>query len=252
MKKALLSLALAVLAGLVASGCGSGTVSGPAAGGAAAGGQPAAAPAGAANRGQASAVYTKQAPAIDGMAAGPAWQQCPPLTLGRIDGAAIGDLKTAAFILLDDKNLYVAWQCDDKNTAALAANATARDEEVWKDDSVELFVCSDGKTAYQFVVNSKGALLDGKGPVDGTADRSWNSSATAKADIQKGKGWSVTLSIPLKDLGVKSGKGQTWVLNLYRTKPTADGYVELSWSAKGTSQYSDSAGWGKLVGVNVP
>jgi hypothetical protein len=248
MTKTFASFALVVVAGLVASGCGPGPGSSPTAGP----GPAAAGPAAAASRGQASAVYTKQAPAIDGTAASPAWQQSPPLALGRVDGSAVGDLKTTARILLDDKNLYVAVQCDDKNAAALAAAATARDDEVWKDDSVELFVSPDGKTAYQFAVNSKGAMLDGKGSLDDRADSSWNSSAVAKADVQKGKGWSVTLSVPLKDLGAKSGKGQTWLFNLYRTKPADEGFVEMTWSAKGTSKYSDSSGWGKLAGVNVP
>ena len=243
------TLVLAILAGVVASGCGGG-VAGDGSPSAAA--QPAVGPAAAAIRGEAPSVYAKAPPPVDGTLASRIWQQCPPLVLGRVDGQAIGDLKTTARVLLDDRNLYVAWQCDDRDTGSLVAKAGGRDDEVWSDDSVELFVSPDGKTFCQFVVNCKGAYLDGRGDVGGTVDKGWDSSAMVKADIRKGKGWSATLSVPLKELGVRSGKGQTWLLNLNRTKPTGEGYIEMTWSAQGKSDYGDSSGWGKLVGVSIP
>jgi hypothetical protein len=60
------------------------------------------------------------------------------------------------------------------------------------------------------------------------------------------------MSVPLKDLGAKPGKDQTWQMNLNRTKPTGDPEgIESSWSSQGRSTYHDTEGWGKLTAVNI-
>ena len=191
---------------------------------------------------------------MDGTLSSPIWQKCPPLVLGMIASPDAGLLQTTAHILLDKQNLYIGWLCVEKNTASLVAKATSRDGEVWTDDSFEVYVSPDGEKAYHFAVNSKGVLLDGKSMLGERSDNSWNSGATAKTTVDKDKCWSGTLCIPLKDLAPKSGAGQTWKLNLNRSKPAGDGetFTESSWSAAGLHRYRDASGWGKLTGVNIP
>jgi hypothetical protein len=222
-----------------------------------AGAAAAAVPVAAATRGLATAVYVDQPPALDGTLSSPLWQKGAALELGKVSSTEKGSLQTKAYLLFDKQNLYLGWESLEKETDKLVADATDRDGQVWSDDNLEFFVSPDGDKAYHFVVNSKGVLYDGRGDVNEADDATWNSGAVAKAVVEKGKGWTGTLAIPLKDLNVKSGKGQSWMLNLNRTKPVKDSdggvvYTESSWSATGKSRYSDATGWGKLAGVNVP
>ena len=209
-----------------------------------------------ATRGVVSAVVVAKGPAIDGTLSSPVWQKAPVLGLGKLESAELGGLKTNARVLMDDKNLYVAWECVEPATSELAATVKTRDGVIWEDDCVELFVSADNKTYYHFIANSAGALYDSKGDMaDASAeDKEWNSAAVVKVSIDKNKCYVVTMSVPLKDLGAKSGKDQAWALNLNRTKPGSGDvrYIESTWSAKGKSKYADSSGWGKLTGVKVP
>lgn len=257
------AMALMTAAGLVAAGCstvssssapsGSST-SAPVVSASPAAPAVAATAAGSVTRGVATAVVVDQAPAMDGTLGSAVWQKCPPLALGMIASTDMGTLQTTAHILFDKQNLYIGWQGAEKNTGALVANAKSRDGDVCTDDCFEVYLSPDGETAYHFAVNSKGVLLDGKSALGERSDNAWNSGAIAKAVVEKDKGWSGTLCIPLKDLGVKSGAGQTWKLNLNRSKPTGDGetFTESSWSAAGLHRYRDASGWGKITGVNIP
>lgn len=257
-------LFLMAAASVVAAGCG--TVSSSSAPAGSRAGAPAvvtaptvpaaaAAVVGSVTRGVAQAVYVDQAPAMDGTLSAPVWQKCPPLVLGPIATQTSGaTLHTTARVLFDQQNVYIGWQCMEKNTGALAANASGRDGEVWSDDCFEIYLSPDGDKAYHFGVNSKGVLLDGKSDLGERSVNSWNSGATAKAAVEKDTCWTGTLCIPLKDLAPKSGKDQTWKFNLNRSKPTGDGetFTEQSWSPTGLHRYRDATGWGKITGVNVP
>lgn len=249
---------LLTLAGLAVSGCSTVPDSAPrACAGTGSGGLAAGTVASPVSRGAAAAVVVDQAPPLDGTLASPIWQKCPPLVLGRIESHDPGPLQTTVRVLLDKQYLYVGWQCVETNTGALVADATERDGEVWRDDNVELFLSPDGTACYHFAVNAKGVLYDSKGEIGFEGDITWNSAATVKTAIEKNQGWSGTMAIPLKDLAVKRGKGQTWALNFNRTQPTKDSednltFIESSWSAEGHSKYGDASGWGKLTGVNIP
>ena len=205
-----------------------------------------------ATRAEAPLAKVRSGPRIDGKISG-AWLKAPPLVLGNVMSDDVGALKTTAYVLTDGKNLYVAWECMEPDTGSIVADAVERDGQVWNDDSVELFITPDvSKGYYQFAVNSKGTLMDGKHTVGDTSDNSWDSSAQVKASVVTNAKWVVTMSIPLKELGVAPGKGQTWQMNLNRTKPSGDrAWVESSWSAKGRSAYHDAEGWGKLTAVDI-
>jgi hypothetical protein len=210
-------------------------------------------PADVAKRGYLSAVIVKRGPVVDGTLKDPIWQACPPLELGRCQSDEIGELKSAARVLFDAKNMYVAVECVEQDTSRLSAAVTGRDAALWSNDSVDVFVHPEGsQQARHFIVACNGELLDALETGD-EGDTSWNSLAVAKATVNKNRSWIVTLSVPLAELGAKPGMNQTWLLNLNRTRPLGnDQWGESSWSPKGMSNYHDPAGWGKLTRVNVP
>ena len=205
-----------------------------------------------ATRGVAPLVKVRSGPAINGKIGG-AWKKAPALVLGDVMSDEVGVLKTTAYVLVDSKNLYVAWECVEPDTKALIADSTERDGQVWNADSVELFISPDiSKGYYQFAINANGVLMDAQRVAGDESDNSWDSGAKVKASIEKNTKWVVTMSVPLADLGVASGADVTWTMNLNRTKPDGDQvWIESSWSAKGRSAYHDSDGWGTMAAVTA-
>ena len=200
-----------------------------------------------ATRGEVGAVCVRKGPAIDGTLDDPIWLLCPPLKLGKIQSDEIGDVVTVARVLFDAKNMYVAFDCAEKDTDSILADAAVPDDDVWKDDSVEIFVSSDVEKSYsQIALNSKGVVMDARSVEGSETDTAFDSKAVAKASVEKNKRWIVTVAIPLETIGVDPTKG--FALNLNRTKPAEfGGFIESTWSSKGRSSYHDYAGWGKVV-----
>ena len=93
--------------------------------------------------------------------------------------------------------------CEEPRMADLIARHTGHDNpKTYEDSGVEIFLnpSGDRKVYYQFVVNTNGALTDYRCEKGGQTDISWNSSASARAS-KRADGWSMTLTVPLKDLG---------------------------------------------------
>ncbi len=207
-----------------------------------------------AKRGAAQAVVVEKGPEIEGTLKSPLWQQCPPLELGECTAEKPGPFKTSARLLFDATHLYVAFDCAESDTAGIKQDCTVRDGAVWEDDCVELFVTGDIREGYfHFAVNPRGALMDARTAGGKRDDAAWNSSAVAKAAIAEGKGWSVTMSVPLKELGAFVGDNQTWVLNLNRTRPArgGQGIAEWSWAVMGSNDYHQVRDFGQVKGVKI-
>jgi len=200
------------------------------------------------------AVVVAEAPPIDGTLNSPIWEKSPALKFVNAKDNQNAHLDTTARVLVDDNNLYVAFACAEAKTDSLVASAATGTDDIWRDDSVEVYISADGKTTYHYAVNAKGAFSAAKVTEDEMVDNAWKSDAVIKTTLDKGKGWSVTLCIPLKSFAAKPGDNQTWLFNLNRTKPNGDDtsdWSETTWSTRGTSKYRDMSTWGRLTGVKV-
>jgi hypothetical protein len=128
--------------------------------------------------------------------------------------------------------------------------ATRRDDPVWNDDSVEVFLRADPAESYcQFIANPRGTLYDAR-----NREAGWNSSAQVKASIQAGASWTVTLEIPMRELGAYAGDDQVWRANINRTRPerTGDPLLQYSWSVMTSPDYHAAGEFGIVTGVEVP
>ena len=69
------------------------------------------------------------------------------------------DQKTTAKVLYDDKNLYVAFEMEDKD---VWSTLTKPDDKLWTQEAVEMFIDADGdgKTYVELQANPKGAIFD--------------------------------------------------------------------------------------------
>ncbi|MBR2374061.1 MAG: DUF4838 domain-containing protein, partial [Lentisphaeria bacterium] len=116
----------------------------------------------------------------------------------------VNDVATKVSVSGDDKNLYFRFDCEEPRMKDIMAEQTTRDSPMtYADSAVEIMLnpSGDRKNYVQFVVNSNGALSDYKLLKNGKAQGiAWNSSASAKAE-KRADGWSVTVTVPRKDLG---------------------------------------------------
>ena len=202
-------------------------------------------------RGAMRAMAVDKAPALDGVGRDGVWAKCPPLPLGECTSQKPGPLRTTARVLFDATHVYVSFDCADPDTDSLVRKAAERDGNVWADDSVEVFLSGDVRAGmHQFAVNPAGTLFDAKG-----RDAQWNSSAKAAAKVHAGEGWTVTLAIPMADVGGYVGENQTWIMNLNRTKPGPQPNRpagEWSWAVMGSNDYHQVMDYGQVTGVSVP
>ena len=137
-------------------------------------------------------------------------------------------------------DLHVKYTCFEHSMSDIAAMKRKYDDpDIWKDNSVELFInpTGDRKLYYQIIVNSEGSITDTKFNKFGTKaqhDRTWNSGVKAIVAKQSGS-WTAEMIIPLKNLpGLKDEFPVNFARN--RVVHRGDGYETLYlWSpfAKG-------------------
>ena len=168
-----------------------------------------------------------------------------------------------AKVLWDDKNLYVAFQMEDKDVWTTLAN---RDDKLWTEEAVEMFIDADGdgKTYVELQTNPKGTIFDSYLPtyranqndfdsgmkvavnVDGTLDK--------RDDVDKG--WTVEMEIPLvaakgKEATMKNVPpvlGTVWKVNFFRMDmPGGKAQQASSWSPPLVGDFHALDKFGELV-----
>lgn len=200
------------------------------------------------------------APVIDGRLDDAAWKHAPPVGpfVRNADGAA-SPLRTEARLLWDDTYLYIAFDVEDEN---IWATMKTRDEHLWHEEVVEVFVQPDpAHPAYvELEVNPLGTmldifLLDRRKPLPYA---SWNSSRLQWAvqvdgtvDGEPGdRGWTCEIALPHEDLAtaphVPPRPGDRWRLNLYRVeeRPARAG---LAWSPTRANDFHLPDRFGEIV-----
>jgi hypothetical protein len=165
---------------------------------------------------------------VDGKLDDIVWMKVLPLNLrNNLDGSA--GAKTEAKILYDDDFLYVSFRCVDQN---IWATFKKRDEHLWDEEVVELFVQADPeqKSYIELEVNPLGTmldiyLLDIRKPLN---YQSWNSSRLkwgvelfGTVDGKDGdREWTCEIALPMEDVvtarNLPPRAGDRWRVNLYR------------------------------------
>lgn len=124
---------------------------------------------------------------------------------------------TEAYLLYDEKNLYIGFKCwDDKDK--IRATVAKRDN-VFGEDNVRVWLDTydDHRRAYVLGFNPFGIQQDGiltEGSNNG-ADFSVDIVMESKGVIEDW-GWSVEVKVPFKSLRYTAGKGKNWGFNAAR------------------------------------
>ena len=156
------------------------------------------------------------------------------------------DQKTSAKLLWDDKNLYVAFEVEDRD---VWSTLDKHDAKLWTQEAVEMFIdaAGDGKNYVELQANPKGTTFDSFLPGYRKNQDDWNSNMKVAVKVDGtldkrddvDKGWVVEMSIPLEDVkgklkelaNVPPKVGTEWRVNFFRLdSPAARPQVGTGWS----------------------
>ncbi|MCZ7646833.1 MAG: carbohydrate-binding family 9-like protein [Planctomycetota bacterium] len=184
----------------------------------------------------------KAPPKLDGKDDDEAWRDAPETSgfLNLARGVRVA-VQTHVKTVCDGKRLYFFFRCGEPKYGELKAYAIERDRDVWKDDSVEVFLDAnrDKRTYKHLIVNCLGTVQDGDG-----RDPLWN--AEFEVQVSKGKGfWTVECAVTLDSLGAEPPKpGALWGVNLCRNRMPEPAETS-SWAWVGHS-FHNPEGFGEL------
>ena len=168
---------------------------------------------------------------IDGRLTEESWKMAPSTGRFRdVRGDVPGPLPTRAKMLWDDKMLYVAFECLDRD---IYSTVRRRDDPLYTQDVVEVFISEQSRKKGHFVeyeVSPLGVIYDKYLDRPYHGDVEFNSTGLAAGTRVRGTvsdpsdedgGYTVEIAIPLRDIwqdepGPPVGDGTTIRLNLYR------------------------------------
>ena len=111
---------------------------------------------------------------IDGVLDEPAWEQglvSAAFHQSKPNYGSPPSESTAVTVLYDAGNLYFGIRCYDSRPDRIEAHMTQRDDELWNDDAIEVFIDSyhDHQSCSYFVTNALGTQTDGRCTGNGTS-----------------------------------------------------------------------------------
>ena len=164
-------------------------------------------------------------PKVDGNLTDGVWQKHKPVEFRLLDGdPRKPTCPTYARLVATSKALYVSFRCVDPRPDAVFAKKRERDDTVWEDDSVEVFLLPAPRPSpdyYQIIMNPEGSYLDS---LAREAD-AWNPNLKIATATAAGH-WSVEVAIPFSEMKLPKDKATLagpWRLNLTRSRPARSG-----------------------------
>lgn len=162
--------------------------------------------------------------AIDGDLSDAAWQSAAKLEqfyeYQRGDNVA-PPVPTTAYVMYDDRNLYIGIDCRDPEPSKIRAPFIDRDRVFGDQDNVAVILDArgDGKVALQLRTNPRGIQADAvNNDSQGTEDFSPDFFYDTAAAITS-TGWIAEYRIPLSTLRYGKEEPQTWGLMILRNWP---------------------------------
>lgn len=197
------------------------------------------------------AVYTPEAPVIDGDLSDHAWSRALPmepfqtLTLHRP-----AEVQTTGYMLYDANTIYIGVRSEEPHPDRLKAAVEKRDGPVYTDDCIEIFLVPQNSPIlerfeervqyFHLVVNPLGTRYDEIGmnsPDAFTAD--WQAEATIGGDH-----WSLEIAIPFAAFNVGAKAGDVWRGNISRSRTVERAYT--TWAPLDRS-FHDRANFAQIV-----
>jgi hypothetical protein len=190
---------------------------------------------------------TATPPRIDGKLDDAIWQASKPVTfVFPWPNQTSAKQNTTARLTWDNENLYVAYECDDRDITAVR---TQRDDPTYMDDAVEIFIGPPGvKNLYLgFEMNARAALYDYLYPFPQRFIKNYNLpgvrisvalNGTLNNSTDQDEGWSLEVAIPWSSFADLTNTpvpkiGDRWIVNLNRWDGTQPNRRLSQWSDSG-------------------
>ena len=163
---------------------------------------------------------------------------------------------TQAWLLYDDRFVYVACRCWDAHPERMVANDMRRDSTNLRQNDnfgIELDTFHDKRNGFLFYVTPVGGMFDGLTTDERTLNGDWNTVWDAKV-TRTDKGWFAEIAIPFKSLRYRPGPAQEWGVTIRRTIRAKNEYayttpMKPQWGVIAMFRTSAAA---TLVGLEVP
>lgn len=203
------------------------------------------------------AVMAEHSLATDTLLSDPAWTQ-GKIVDGRssfedITTRSAAPLNTAAYVLYDTRNIYVAFKAEQLNLP-ITANQTTDNIGFGLDDfvGVGLDTSGNGSTVYYFETTPRGTRYQ-----QASESARYNPVWSAAAHVDRGM-WTAVMTIPLSALHRGAAATQTWRFNFVRG--VAANGEHYTWAFDGTMQdaaipqwpsFGDAQFWPRLSGIQL-
>ncbi len=164
---------------------------------------------------------------IDGKLDDAAWHSATAVKLFYTNTGAPAEVETTAYLMWDESNLYIAFECKEPEIEKIKAKATVRDEPTFYDDSVEIFIDPTGnrRSYFHLSTNTIETRYDAK-----TTNTSWNGEWKTAAKVENDK-WTTEIAIPFSTLSTSEPNvGAEWAINLARNRTTSGNLEYLTWA----------------------
>jgi len=161
---------------------------------------------------------------------------------------------TEAWVLFDDRNIYVVARCWDEHPERIIANEMRRDAWNSQQDHIGIVLDTfhDRRNGFLFMISALGALRDAA-TTDERPNFDWNGIWDGKSRRFEG-GWITEIAVPFKSLRYKPGREQTWGIQMRRGVGSKNeiAYItptSAAWGNVGINHLSAAA---TLMGIEAP
>ena len=168
---------------------------------------------------QTRAVRTNIKPKIDGVLE-EVWQNASKFTsFKQVEPEILANatIRTEAYFLYDEENLYIAVKSFQDMKTIRSSNARKDADIVWESDYVTFSVdpLDNFAQAFFFTVNAANAVGDGFADEGGVTYTEWDGIFFSAARISNDY-WTVEMRIPLSTLNFQDKEVQDWNVTFYR------------------------------------
>ena len=205
------------------------------------------------------AVRVDAAPRLDGALDDEIYGQVPPIDGFLQQEPREGEPavnRTEAWVLYDERNIYVAARCWAADPSRIVANEMRRDAyAIFQNDNFGVFFDTfhDRRNGFFFYTNPLGAVSDQLITDERDTNRDWNTVWDLRTSRFEG-GWTVEMVVPFRSLRYSKPGPQEWGLQLRRVTRAGNEFSYLTpmpaaFTQRAIARVSQAA---TLVGLEAP
>lgn len=145
------------------------------------------------------------------------WNNAPRLPKFQAEEKEVKD-QTEVSLLWDDDTLYLRVLSHDSTPDQRAARFIEHDQQIYSDDSIEIFLNRPEGGYWHLAVNSLGARYDAESKGGMNLDITPNPDWSVRVEMEK-NAWLAVIALPLKEFGYAAKENAEIPISIKRTRP---------------------------------